>query len=91
MRITSVVLSCRHISLQASVKLIIATVNPFCILCIGAKVRETLINCLCGMKRKAHEAQKPIHINRIVEVSSTAERRDSPARAINQCFLAVLY
>ena len=30
--------------------------------------RETLINCLCGMKRKAYGAQKPRHINRIVDV-----------------------
>ena len=39
------------------------------------------------MKRKAHGAQKPRHINRIVEVASTAQRSDSPARAINQRFL----
>jgi len=32
-------------------------------------LKETLINCLCGMKRKAHGAQKPRHINRIVEVA----------------------
>ena len=32
-------------------------------------IMETLINCLCGMKRKAHGAQKPRHINRIVEVA----------------------
>ena len=50
-------------------------------------LRETLINCLCGMKRKAHGAQKPRHINRIVEVASTAQRSDSPAQAINQGFL----
>jgi len=47
---------------------------------------ETLINCLCGMKRKAPGAQKPRHINRIVEVASTAQRSDSPAQAINQGF-----
>jgi len=35
------------------------------------------------MKRKAHGAQKPRHINRIVEVASTAQRSDSPAQAIN--------
>jgi len=52
------------------------------------RVRETLINCLCGMKRKAHGAQKPRHINKIVEVASTAQRRDSPAQAINQGFLS---
>jgi len=39
------------------------------------------------MKRKAHGAQKPRHINRIVEVVSTAQRSDSPAQAINQGFL----
>ena len=48
--------------------------------------KETLINCLCGMKRKAHGTQKPRHINRIVEVASTAQRSDSPAQAINQGF-----
>ena len=47
---------------------------------------ETLINCLCGMKRKAHGTQKPRHINGIVEVASTAQRSDSPAQAINQGF-----
>ena len=50
-------------------------------------LKETLINCLCGMKRKAHGTQKPRHINRIVEVASTAQRSDSPAQAINQGFL----
>jgi len=39
------------------------------------------------MKRKAHGAQKPRHIKRIVEVASTAQRSDSPAQAINQMFL----
>ena len=53
----------------------------------GEAFKETLINCLCGMKRKAHGAQKPRHINRIVEVASTAQRSDSPAQAINQGFL----
>jgi len=38
------------------------------------------------MKRKAHGAQKPRHINRIVEVASTVQRSDSPAQAINQRF-----
>ena len=51
-------------------------------------VSETLINCLCGMKRKAHGTQKPRHINGIVEVASTAQRSDSPAQAINQGFLS---
>ena len=37
--------------------------------------------------RWAHGAQKPRHINRIVEVASTAQRSDSPAQAINQGFL----
>ena len=50
---------------------------------------ETLINCLCGMKRKAHGTQKPRHINSTVEVASTAQRRDSPAQAINQGFHGV--
>jgi len=50
---------------------------------------ETLINCLCGMKRKAHGAQKPRHINKIVEAASAAQRSDSPAQAINQGFLKV--
>ena len=38
------------------------------------------------MKRKAHGAQKPRHIKRIVEVASTAQRSDSLAQAINQRF-----
>ena len=50
-------------------------------------MKETLSNCLCGIKHKAHGAQEPRHINRIVEVASTAQRVDSPAQAINQCFL----
>jgi len=52
-----------------------------------ATLSEPLINCLCGMKRKAHGAQKPRHIKRIVEASSTAQHSDSPAQAINQRFL----
>ena len=47
---------------------------------------EPLINCLCGMKRKAHGAQKPRYINGIVEVASAAQRSESPAQAINQRF-----
>jgi len=39
------------------------------------------------MKRKAHGVQEPKHINRIVEIASTAQRSDSPAQAINQGFL----
>ena len=31
--------------------------------------KETLINCLCGILRWAHGAQKSRHINRIVEVA----------------------
>jgi len=38
------------------------------------------------MKRKAHGAQKPRHINRIVGVASAEQRSDSPAQAINQRF-----
>ena len=45
-----------------------------------------LINCLRGMKRKAHGAQKPRHIQKYVEVASTAQRSDLPAQAINQRF-----
>jgi len=48
--------------------------------------KETLNNCLCGMKRKAHVTQKPRHINRIVDVAGTAQRSDSPAQAIIQGF-----
>ena len=44
--------------------------------------RETLINCLRGMKRKTHGVQESRH----VEVTSTAQRSDSPAQGINQCF-----
>ena len=47
---------------------------------------EMLINCLRGMKRKAHGAQKSRHIQKYVEVASTAQRSDSPAKAINQRF-----
>jgi len=50
-------------------------------------LKEPLINCLRGMRRKAHGAQKPRHIKRIIEVASTAQRSDSPAQAINQRFL----
>ena len=50
-------------------------------------LKEPLINCLCGMKRKAHGARKPRYINRIVEVASAAQRNDSPAQTINQRFL----
>jgi uncharacterized membrane protein YdjX (TVP38/TMEM64 family) len=42
-----------------------------------------LINRLCGMKRKAHGAQEPRHILKSLR---TAQRSDSPARAINQRF-----
>jgi len=48
--------------------------------------KETLSNCLRGMKRKAHGAQEPRHIERYVEITSTAQRSDSPAQAINQSF-----
>jgi len=46
-----------------------------------------LINYLREMKRKAHGAQKPRHIKRIVEVASTAQRGDSLAQVINQRFI----
>jgi len=36
------------------------------------------------MKRKAHGAEEPRHIQKYVEVTSTAQRSDSPAQAINQ-------
>ena len=49
-----------------------------------------LINCLCGMKLKAHGAQEPRHIQKYVEVASTAQRGDSPAQAINQRFLSLI-
>jgi len=39
------------------------------------------------MKHTVHGVQKPRHIKRIVEVASAAQRRDSPAQAINQRFL----
>jgi len=48
---------------------------------------EMLINYLCGMKRKAHGAQQPKHINRIAATASAAQRSDSPAQAINQGFI----
>ena len=50
-------------------------------------IKKILINCLCGMKRKAHGAEEPRHIQKYVEVTSTAQRSDSPAQAINQRFL----
>ena len=59
--------------------------SKLCITLVWAP-REILLNCLCGMKRKAHGTQKPRHINRIVEVASAAQRSDSPAQAINQGF-----
>jgi len=49
-------------------------------------IQGMLINCLCGMKRKAHGAQEPRHLQKYVEVSSAVQRGDSPARAINQRF-----
>jgi len=54
------------------------------------RLRRTLINCLGGMKRKAHGAQKTRHINVIVEVASTVQRSDSPAQTINQGFIKCL-
>ena len=48
--------------------------------------KEMLIYCLRGMKRKAHGAQEPRHIQKYVEVTSAAQRSDSPAQAINQRF-----
>jgi len=54
--------------------------------CLLNLTKEPLINYLYGMKRKAHGAQKPRYIKRIVEVASTAQRSDSPAQAINQRF-----
>ena len=39
------------------------------------------------MKRKAHGAQELRHIQKYVKVTSTAQRSDSPAQAINQRFL----
>jgi len=56
----------------------------FGVLSIKNKVLEALINSLGGMKRKAHVAQEPKHICTYVEVTSTAQRSDSPAQAINQ-------
>jgi len=50
-------------------------------------LKKTLINYLCGLKRKAHGAQEPRHIQKYVEVASTAQRSDSPAQAINQRFI----
>ena len=50
---------------------------------------ETLINCLCGMKRKAHGAQEPRHIQKYVEVTNTALRSDSPTQAINPDISAI--
>ena len=51
---------------------------------------KALIYCLLGMKRKTHGAQEPRHIQRYVEVTSTAQRSDSPAQAINQRFLRAI-
>ena len=50
-------------------------------------LKKALINCLRGMKRKAHGTQEPRHIQKYVEVTSTAQRSDSPAQVINQRFL----
>ena len=50
-------------------------------------LKKALINCLRRMKRKAHGTQEPRHIQKYVEVTSTAQRSDSPAQAINQRFL----
>ena len=53
--------------------------------------KETLINCLCGILRWAHGAQEPRHIEKYVEVASTAQHSDSPAQTINQCNYISLY
>jgi len=39
------------------------------------------------MKRKAHGAEEPRHMQKYVEVTSTALRNDSPSQVINQRFL----
>ena len=49
--------------------------------------KETLINSLCGILHRAHGAEEPKHIQKYVEVTSTAQRSDSPAQGINLCFL----
>ena len=49
-------------------------------------VRKPLINQASRMKRKADGAQETRHIIRIGEFTSTAQRSDSPAQAINQTF-----
>ena len=51
------------------------------------RFKETLSNSLCGMKRKTHGVQEPRHIKKYVEVTSTAQRDDSPAQRINRRFL----
>ena len=48
--------------------------------------KKMLIKYLCGMKRKAYGAQEPRHIQKYSEVTSTAQRGDSPAQAFNQRF-----
>ena len=53
----------------------------------SVSLKEMLINSLCGMKCKAHGAQKPRHVQKYVEVTSTAQRSNSPAQRINQRFL----
>ena len=50
------------------------------------RAKETMTNYLCYMKRKVHETRIPRHINRIIEITSIAQRSNSPARIINQCF-----
>ena len=51
-----------------------------------AKVKEMLTNYLFYVKRKVQETRIPRHINRIIEIASTAQHSDSPARIINQYF-----
>ena len=46
-----------------------------------------LTNYLRVTKRNVRGAQEPRHIQKYVEVASTAQRSDSPARAINQRFV----
>gem|GEM_PF-3677993 len=49
--------------------------------------QEALTNLPSKMKRKEHGAQNKIHNEVLGECSSTAQRSDSLAQAVMQCFL----
>ena len=63
--------------------------GSFIVYCVPDETfREALINCLCGMKCKAHGAQEPRHIQKYVEVAGTANAAIRPHRQLISASLA---